>query len=148
MALLIDSSVLIAEERGESALQRLLSSRPDEDLAIAAITAAELLHGVHRANASRRPSREAYVEHILATLPVIPFGILAARAYAVLEAELAKAKIPVASHDLSIAATAIAGGRIVATLDRRTFPRIPGLKVAARKLALRAAMANLAARKM
>src|SRR5260370_40010999 len=91
MALLIDSSVLIAEERGERALEVLLSKAPDEDLAIAAITAAELLHGVHRADRAHRPAREAYVEHVLDTIPVIAFGTLAARAYARLSAELTTA---------------------------------------------------------
>lgn len=47
MGAVIDSSVLIAAERGKLDLPRVLADHGDEPIAISAITASELLHGVH-----------------------------------------------------------------------------------------------------
>ena len=100
----------------------------EDDFAISAITASELLHGVHRAtNPAQRRRREAFVEGLLARLPIISFDAVAARIHARLSAELAADGTAVGSHDLIIAATALTKGYIVTTRDERSFPRIPGL---------------------
>jgi predicted nucleic acid-binding protein len=128
MGLLIDSSVLIAWERDRLDLESQLAEYAEEDFAISAITASELLHGVHRAaNPAQRRRREAFVEGLLARLPVLAFDAVAARIHARLSAELAAAGTAVGSHDLIIAATALTKGHIVTTRDERSFPRIPGL---------------------
>lgn len=130
MGTLIDSSVLIAAERGRLDLEAVLSERPDEALAIAAITASELLHGVHRATTQvQRHRREAYVEKLLASLPVLPFDLLVARLHASLDAQLAIRGVTVGAHDLLIAATAVAAGYKVATHDMRGFGKVPGLEL-------------------
>ncbi len=130
MAALIDSSVLIAAERGRLDLDSLLGRFADEPIGLAAITASELLHGVHRANtAVRRRRREAFVEQLLAELPLYPFDVVTARTHASLWAELAAKGTTVGAHDLLIAATAMSLGYGVATHDLRSFPRIPGLEV-------------------
>lgn len=130
MGTLIDSSVLIAAERGRLDLGAALGERPDESFAIAAITASELLHGVHRATTPvQRQRRGAFVEKLLASLPVLPFDLLVARLHASLHADLADRGVTVGAHDLLIGATAVAGGHKVATHDLRGFGRIPGLEV-------------------
>jgi tRNA(fMet)-specific endonuclease VapC len=127
---LIDSSVLIAAERGLLDLETLSQEHLDEDLALAAITASELIHGVHRATGrARRLRREVFVEAILSTFPVLAFDELAARAHARLWAELAFKAQGVGAHDLLIAATAMARGLQVITRDERSFPKIPSLSV-------------------
>ena len=91
MATLIDSSVLIAAERGDLAPDVVSIRYAEEDVAISAVTASELLHGVHRARtASQRHRREAFVERLLAQLPVIGFDLTVARVHASLWADLAK----------------------------------------------------------
>lgn len=128
MEALIDSSILIAAERGTLDLESALEKHRDSGFAIAAITASELLHGVHRARgAARRGRREAYVEGLLSSLPVISFDLVAARAHARLWAKLAARGVSVGAHDLLIAATALSRGLGVATHDTRSFPKIPGL---------------------
>ncbi|MGH7798765.1 MAG: type II toxin-antitoxin system VapC family toxin [Candidatus Binatia bacterium] len=128
MGILIDSSVLIALERNRLNLQSQLADCADEDFAISAITASELLHGVHRAaNPAQRRRREAFVEGLLDRLPVISFDTVTARIHARLSAELASSGTAVGPHDLIIAATAMAKGYILATRDQRSFPKIPGL---------------------
>jgi predicted nucleic acid-binding protein len=130
MVTLIDSSVLIAAERGRLDLEAILRSHSSEHFAIAAVTASEILHGVHRAaTPEQRGRREALVEQLLARLPVLPFDLVVARAHARLWAELATRGTNVGAHDLMIAATAIARGGAVATRDQRSFPRISGLTV-------------------
>lgn len=54
---------------------------PTEEVGIAAITASELLHGVHRASPEHRARRE-FVEAVLAAFPPISFELLVARAHA------------------------------------------------------------------
>jgi predicted nucleic acid-binding protein len=130
VASLIDSSVLVDIERGRATLGVLLEQEGDRGIAMAAITAAELLHGVHRLRISKRKTRaEAVVETLLSSIPVIPFDLVCARAHARLGAELARRGATVGTHDLMIGATALARGFSVVTRDRRSFPRIPGLEI-------------------
>ena len=110
--------------------QRLLECLgPDEEAAIAAITASELLHGVHRADAEHRARREAFVESILAAVPTLDFDLLAARAHARLWADLARSGVDIGPHDRIVAAIAISLGWRVATANVRHFERVPGLNV-------------------
>jgi tRNA(fMet)-specific endonuclease VapC len=127
---LIDSSVLIATERRTLDLDDTLDSHGDEPVGIASITASELLHGIHRAaTTAQRQRREAFVERLLAVLPVFPFDLVTARIHASLWAGLAAKGASVGSLDLLIAATAIALGYRVTTRDRRSFGKIPGLEI-------------------
>lgn len=102
---------------------------PDEEVGMAAITASELLHGVHRAAAEHRLRREAFVEAVLAAFPPLPFGLLAARAHARIWAKLAASGRDVGAHDRLVAATAITAGWRVGTANPRHFDRIAGLDV-------------------
>ena len=130
MVALVDSSVLIAGERGELDLDRFVEQHGKTQLALAAISASELLHGIHRLRTSKRKIRaEAWVEAILAALPVLPFDLGSARAHARLGAELARKGVTVGAHDLMVAAVALARGSSVLTKDRRSFARIPDLEV-------------------
>ncbi len=130
MGALIDSSILIAAERGDLNLPAFLARYRDEDIAISSITASELLHGVHRAKTSRqRHRRQAFVEGLLAQLPVIAFDLTVARVHASLWADLAMRGVVVGERDLLIGATALARDYTVATRDGRAFSKIPGLKV-------------------
>ncbi|HUY19823.1 MAG TPA: PIN domain-containing protein [Candidatus Binataceae bacterium] len=130
MATLIDSSVLIAAERGQLDLDTLAARYAEDEVAISAVTASELLHGLHRARTTaQRHRRQAFVEGLLAQLPVIAFDLIVARVHASLWGDLARRGVAVGERDLMIAATAIARDYAVATHDQRSFPKIPGLKV-------------------
>jgi tRNA(fMet)-specific endonuclease VapC len=130
MAALIDSSVLIAAERGALALDAFAARYAEEDIAISAVTASELLHGAHRARTpAQRHRRQAFVEALLAQLPVIAFDLTVARVHASLWADLAKRGVAVGERDLMIGATAIARDCTLATRDERSFSKIPGLSV-------------------
>ncbi len=140
MGTLLDTTVFIDLERAVRPLPAAnamaeVSGRlegqlgPDEEVGIAAITASELLHGVHRATPEHRARREAFVEAVIAAFPPLPFDILAARAHARIWADLAAAGQDVRAHDRIVAATGISAGWRIATANRRHFDRIAGLDV-------------------
>jgi tRNA(fMet)-specific endonuclease VapC len=137
---LLDTTVFIELERAvrrlpaDSAMAQVTTRLTGqlgaaEETGIAAITAAELLHGVHRATPQHRPRREVFVEAVLAAFAPLPFDLLTARAHARLWAELAAAGADIGAHDRIVAATAITAGWRVATANVRHFDRVPGLDV-------------------
>lgn len=130
MGTLIDTSVLIAAERGLIDPSGLVDEPDGEETAIAAITASELLHGMHRLKPSvKRARAERFVEAVLSAVPVIAFDLEIARIHAQLEAQLAVSGTMVGAADLQIAATAVALDYRIATRDLRSFPKIRGLDV-------------------
>lgn len=129
---MLDTSIIIAGERGTIHLDALLGSLGDEPVAIAAITASELLHGAHRgADAGVRARRAAFAEALLDLVPVLPFGLAEARRHAQLWAELLAAGETIGPQALLVGATALARGYGVATMSRREFERVAGLRVVA-----------------
>ena len=128
--MILDSSVLIGVERGALDLDARLAVLGEETVSISAVTASELLHGVHRAKTeSQRTRRGRFVERVLADIPVAPFALPEARVHARLGADLKSRGITVGPHDLLIAATALTVGFRLATANLREFRRIPGLEV-------------------
>jgi tRNA(fMet)-specific endonuclease VapC len=101
----------------------------EDDVAISAVTVAELLVGVELADRRRRPRRERYVAEILATLAVEAYDTAVARAHASLLAWTRRSGSPRGAHDLIIAATALERNRIVVSADETGFADLPGLVV-------------------
>ena len=109
----------------------LLEIAGEEPIAVAAITASEILFALYRAgDARRRRARELIVERVLAALPIVPFDLDAARAHSRLWSQMAAAGTMIGAHDLLIAATALAGSYRLLTLNTREFGRVPGLMMA------------------
>ena len=122
--------MIIAIERGRLDPALLRDIDDDEPIAMAAITASELLHGVHRlTGAVARTRASRFVEQLLDSIPVIPFDLDVARVHARLDAEFSAKGTPVGDADLMIAATAVWLDYRVATRDLRSFSRIEGLDV-------------------
>jgi tRNA(fMet)-specific endonuclease VapC len=116
----------VLHEQQGPAIEELVG---DESRAISVITVSELLHGVHRAKGARRARRRAFVEHLLSSLEPVPITEPVARVHAEIWATLAARGKVIGSHDLWIAATALAHGFGVATGNARDFERVPGLRV-------------------
>jgi tRNA(fMet)-specific endonuclease VapC len=129
VACLVDTSVLINAERGGQALDKIPE---DEEQLISAITASELLHGIHRAiDDAVRTRRRAFVERALARFELVSIDLQVARDHAATRARLQAAGEIIGPHDLWIAATALTHGLQVATTNAREFQRVPGLSVLA-----------------
>src|SRR5580692_2810865 len=109
MGIILDSSILVTFERRRFDLERLLMDHSPP--AIAAVTAAELLIGVERADTpERRVRREVFVQNIFALIPIIPFDLAQAKLYAVRFAELSRRGEVIGDRDLQIAVTALSLG--------------------------------------
>jgi tRNA(fMet)-specific endonuclease VapC len=119
--------VVIAAERSTIALDDVVAD--EDDVTIAAITAAELLVGVELADRRRRRARQQFVENVLATLPVEPYELDTARAHARLLAHGRTSGRTRGAHDLLIAATAVARNRTVVTTDADGFRGLPGVEI-------------------
>jgi len=127
---LVDTSVLIAAQRADIDFRKVLAKDGDDAVAIATISASELLHGPHRlSNAVARARVERQIENLLAALSIVDFDLEIARLHSRLGADLAAKGTAVGAHDLIIAATALSLDYRLATRDRRSFPKIPGLEV-------------------
>jgi tRNA(fMet)-specific endonuclease VapC len=125
--LILDTTVLISAERSARHLNRLIGD--DDDIAIAAITVAELLVGVRLADAEHQPRRAAFVQGVLDTIPIESYDLPVAQAHAELLAHVRHAGRPRGAHDLIIAATAAARGRAVISADSAAFADLPGVTV-------------------
>jgi tRNA(fMet)-specific endonuclease VapC len=119
--------VLIAAERLGSALDELIGD--EDDVVMAAVTAAELLVAVELAHEQRRAARERYVADVLAAIPTEPYDLDVARVHARLLAHTRRSGRPRGAHDLIIAATALTRGRTVVTADAPGFEDLPGVAV-------------------
>jgi tRNA(fMet)-specific endonuclease VapC len=129
MAIILDADVIIRGERETFDLHRWLAGQGDEQFEIAAITLAELWHGVERATTAPRNKRERYLRAILERLPIIPYTELTALEHARLWATLEASGKMIGFYDLIVAATALERGSTLATFNQRHFSPIRGLKV-------------------
>jgi tRNA(fMet)-specific endonuclease VapC len=129
MAIILDADVIIRGEKGTFDLQRWVVSRPDEQFEVAAVTVAELWHGVERATGTHKGKRQQYLQTILASLPVILYTEQTAYEHARLWAELESSGKMIGYYDLIVAATALERGSEVATFNQRHFAQVKGLTV-------------------
>lgn len=100
-----------------------------DDVAVAAITVAELKVGVQLAKGDRRDKRERFVVAVLDALSIQPYDLDVAEAHAALLAHVRQTGRPRGAHDLIIAATARARARKVVSSDRAGFAELPGVSV-------------------
>jgi tRNA(fMet)-specific endonuclease VapC len=130
LVVIVDSSVLIAKERGRFALDEFLAAHPDEDCFLSAVTVSELWHGVERATPPLRKTQRAQtVMEWLTDFSVLDFDTDVARTHARVWAELEKCGTMIGPHDLQIAATALHHGHALATLNGNEFQRVSGLRL-------------------
>lgn len=124
--LLLDTTFLIDTERGEEELGKLISD--DDDVAISAITVAELLVGVELASSRNREARKRFVDDVIETIPVLGYDLTVAAEHARLLSHVRASGHPRGAHDLIIAATARAATRTVVSADRSAFADLPGVE--------------------
>ncbi|MEI6401558.1 MAG: PIN domain-containing protein [Actinomycetota bacterium] len=125
--MLLDTNVLIEVERTSIDLDALIAD--DDEPAVAAITIAELGVGVEMATGRRRRARSEFLDDLIDNLPIIQYDLGVARAHTDLLVAVRALGRPRGAHDLIIAATALATGRIVVTSDRHSFDDLPGVEV-------------------
>lgn len=127
MAFVADTRVFVTIDRQQGTINDVLAFTDESELAIASITASELLAGVILSAAgARRQRREAFVTSVLGTVSILPLDLNVARIQAELWADLQSRGLMIGRHDLIIAATAVAHGLTVLKHNVREFDRVPG----------------------
>lgn len=129
MAIILDADIIIRGEKGAFDFEKWVSSHPNDQFEIAAITVAELWHGVERAVGSHQVKRRQYLEPILASLPIIAYTEQTAYEHARIWAELESTGKMIGFYDLIVAATALERGSDIASFNKRHFAMIKGLNV-------------------
>ncbi len=124
---------MVDAERGGDSLADVIDD--GDDVAVAAITVAELKVGVQLAKGRRRDKRERFVVAVLDAVSIEPYDLEVAESHAVLLAHAKREGIPRGAHDLIIAATARARDRQVVSLDERGFVELPGVSFSGRQKA-------------
>jgi tRNA(fMet)-specific endonuclease VapC len=119
---------LVDAGRGGDALAAAIDD--GDDVAIAAITVAELRVGVQLARGRRRDKRERFVAAVLDAVSVEVYDVDVAEAHAALLAHVRRTGTPRGAHALIIAATARAGERQVVSFDQAGFAELPGVSLA------------------
>ena len=134
LGVILDSSVIIAAERKRQTVEELLifvaETWGEVEIAISAVTLAELVHGVVRANTPEvRQLRRTFIDELKNHVPVHPVTETTAEIAGQVSGEQAARGIRLPADDLLIGASAIEQGYAVATLNTRHFRKIPGLRV-------------------
>lgn len=112
-------------DRSGSALEDLIAD--DDEVAVAAVTIAELLVGAYLADERHRAARQEFVDDVKAVIPVIDYDAAVAAAHAELLVAVRRQGQPRGAHDLIIAATAKATQREVVSADTAAFEDLPGV---------------------
>lgn len=128
--MILDSSLLIADERQGFDLSVWLRARPPEPVAVSVITFSELWFGIEvEEDASRARRRRRWIEKIFRRLEVIPVDPRIARVHARIWAKLTASGKMIGPHDLIVAATALQRRWAVATFNAREFRHVRDLEV-------------------
>ena len=98
-----------------------------EDIAISAITRAELRYGQQLMAANDK--RRVRIDLLMQDLPVMPWNTAAADIYGEIAALLRRQGTPIGELDTQIAAHALAEDLILVTHNTRHFEKVPGLKL-------------------
>jgi len=113
--LILDTTVLVQIERGAR-----VPLGDDDDLAIAAVSLAELERGALSATDPHVAARRhQFVTRVPGLVDVLAYTDQTAHEHALLLAETAQAGQPRGAHDLIIAAHARQTGRLILTADKR-----------------------------
>jgi tRNA(fMet)-specific endonuclease VapC len=127
--IILDADVIIRGERGAFDLATWAASRPHDRFAVAAITVAELWHGVERGTEPHKSKRRKYLDAIVAALPIIPYTEQTAYGHTRVWADLQSEGKVIGAYDLIAAATARERGSHLATFNKRHFAMVKGLHI-------------------
>ena len=123
--MLLDTTFLIDADRSNTDLDELIGD--EDDVAIAAITVAELQVGVELSKGKTRRGRQELLDEIVISVPIVDYDLEVARAHAKLLVTVRRQGRPRGAHDLIIAATALSSGRSLVTADQTAFVDLPGI---------------------
>jgi tRNA(fMet)-specific endonuclease VapC len=126
MKYLLDTDTVSFALRGHGEVGAGIRARKPSDLAVSAITVAELRYG-----ADRKGSRKlhALIDTFMGAVDVVSFDQLAAVDFGRIGSILAERGTPIGEFDVLIAAHAVALRCTLVTNNVRHFSKVPGLSV-------------------
>lgn len=126
---LLDTNIVSYFVRGVSAslVQRMQTGLEQQDLAMSAVTRAELRYGL--ALMDKADKRRRRIELVLKELPTLPWSLEAADAFGQIKADLKRGGTPVGDFDVQIAAHALTEKLILVTHNTRHFEGVAGLEI-------------------
>ena len=134
MGVILDSSILIAAERGGQTVRQFLSAlraaQGEVNIGLSVVTIAELLHGAYRAETeARQRQRLKFIEELCRDVPLYPKTLEVVRLVGKIKGQQEAKGIRISFEDLLIGATALHLGYSVVTHNVRHVRLIPGLSV-------------------
>jgi len=112
-------------DRAGASLDDLIDD--DDEVAVAAVTIAELLVGVLLADDVHRRGRQKFVDEVNDIIPIVDYDATVAAVHAELLVAVRRQGRPRGAHDLIIAATANATQREVVSADDSAYQELPGV---------------------
>jgi tRNA(fMet)-specific endonuclease VapC len=133
LGLILDTSILIANERRRGSIEELLvlaDAIGETELGISSVSVVELTHGIYRARTeAEKERRRRYTEKAFRDLGIHTVTVEIAQLAGKIEGEQAAKGIAIGFEDLVIGATALYLGYDVATHNIKHFKLIPGLRI-------------------
>jgi predicted nucleic acid-binding protein len=134
MGLILDTGILIAEERRRGTILNILRDTEEMhgevEIAVSSISVVELTHGIYRAKTdAERERRRDFASGTFSAVPVHPVTFEIAQLAGRIDGEQAAKGIAIGFEDLVIGATALYLGYDLATYNVKHFELIPGLKI-------------------
>ena len=99
----------------------------DDEVAVAAVTIAELTVGVLLADDVHRPARQQFLDEVKVIIPIVAYDAVVASSHAELLVAVRRQGRPRGAHDMIIAATANATQREVVSADTSAYVDLPGV---------------------
>jgi tRNA(fMet)-specific endonuclease VapC len=116
---------LIDAERSKSNVDEVIDDL--DNVAIAAITVAELQVGVELATGKTTRCRLKLFEEIVVLIPILEYDVDVGRARAQPLVIVRLRGRPQGAHDLTLAATALLASRSLVTADKGAYVELPGI---------------------
>ncbi len=133
MGLILDTSILIANERRKGSIDDVVSQAyaiGETEVGISSVSVVELTHGIYRARTeAEKERRKVYIEKAFRDLGIYPVTFEIAQLAGRIDGEQAAQGTAIGFEDLVIGATALYLGYDVATYNVKHFELIPGLKI-------------------
>jgi tRNA(fMet)-specific endonuclease VapC len=126
MRYLLDTDTISYALGGQGGVAARLVRHTPSELAVSAISVAELRFGANRKGSKRL---HALIDGFISPLEVAAFDAEAATIFGRLGSLLAERGTPIGDFDVLIAAHAVALKRVLVTNDVRHFSRVPGLTI-------------------
>jgi tRNA(fMet)-specific endonuclease VapC len=129
--LLLDTTFLVEADRSSSSLDKFIAD--DDEVAIAAVTVAELLVGVLLADRAHRRGRRQFVDEVKEIIPTVDYDATVAASDAELLVAVRRQGRPRGAHDLIFGATASAKHGELVSADTSAYDGLPGVTVRAQR---------------